>query len=285
MGDIVLAAKVTHVPSMFISEQPGPHQGCRTEAIEGLRRIGDCCRDRDVDTIVIADTHWLVNAGYHINANAVMQGVFTSTEFPHFLSDMPYSHLGDPELGERIAGIASGNGVQTLCHSNVPTLPLQYGTLVPLRYMGIGETMKVVSVAGWMYDATLNESRIVGESILEAVRQSDRRVAFLASGSLSHRIPPNAVVNDYLFRISRPFNEDVDHMVLDMWMQGKSREFLDMLPQYAEDCDGEGGMHDTAMLFGVLGWDGYDGRAEVVTRYFPSSGTGQCNVLFPLSRA
>ena len=103
MGEVVLAAKVTHVPSMFISEQPGPNHGCRTAAIDGLKRIGDLCREREVDTIVIADTHWLVNAGYHINANPKMEGVFTSTEFPHFLSNMPYSHVGDTEHRAKFA--------------------------------------------------------------------------------------------------------------------------------------------------------------------------------------
>ena len=282
MGEVVLTAKVTHVPSMIISEQPGPHHGCRTAAIDGLKRIGDLCREREVDTIVVADTHWLVNAGYHINANPKMEGLFTSTEFPQFLSNMFYSHVGDPELGQLIAETATRNGTTTLCHSDVETLPLQYGTLVPLRFMRVGESMKIVSIAGWMYDAELAESRIVGESIAAAVAALDRRVAFLASGSLSHRIPPNAVVNDYLMKISNPFNQDVDLMVLDMWQQGKVREFLDMLPQYARDCTGEGGMHDTAMLFGLLGWDSYTGRGEVYTEYFPSSGTGQCNVVFPV---
>jgi len=282
MGEIVLTAKVTHVPSMIISEQPGPHHGCRTAAIAGLKRIGDLCREREVDTIVVADTHWLVNAGYHINARPKMEGLFTSTEFPQFLSNMPYSHVGDPELGQLIAETATKNGTTTLCHSDLETLQLQYGTLVPLRYMDVGDSMKIVSIAGWMYDAELDESRIVGEAIAEAVAALDRRVAFLASGSLSHRIPPNAVVNDYLMKISNPFNQDVDLMVLDMWQQGRVREFLEMLPQYARDCTGEGGMHDTAMLFGVLGWDSYSGRGEVFTEYFPSSGTGQCNVVFPV---
>ena len=45
---------------------------------------------------------------------------------------------------------------------------------------------------------------------------------------------------------------------------------------------GEGGIHDTAMLFGLLGWEKYDGKAEMFTDYFPSSGTGQCNVVFPV---
>ena len=72
-------------------------------------------------------------------------------------------------------------------------------------------------------------------------------------------------------------------MVMEMWQQGEIREFLEMLPQYAEDCSGEGNMHDTAMLFGLLGWDRYEGEGEVLTDYFPSSGTGQCNVVFPVT--
>ncbi|MCP4791034.1 MAG: 3,4-dihydroxyphenylacetate 2,3-dioxygenase [Gammaproteobacteria bacterium] len=282
MGELVLAAKVTHVPSMFISEQDGPLKGIRDEAVNGLKRIGELCRERQVDTIVVADTHWLVNAGFHINAKPDMSGVFTSTEFPHFLNNMQYQHVGDPELGQLIAKTATDNGVTTLCHDQFASLELQYGTLVPLRYLGIGTDIKVVSIAGWMYDADLEESKVVGEAILQAIEKSDKRVAFLASGSLSHRIPPNKVVGDYLFKISHPLNQETDLMVMDMWKQGRIQAFLDILPQYAKDCAGEGGMHDTAMLFGLLGWNNYDGKAEVMTEYFPSSGTGQCNVVFPV---
>jgi 3,4-dihydroxyphenylacetate 2,3-dioxygenase len=56
-----------------------------------------------------------------------------------------------------------------------------------------------------------------------------------------------------------------------------------MLPEYAAKGHGEGFMHDTAMLLGVLGWDRYEGKAEVVTPYFPSSGTGQINAVFPVT--
>ncbi len=282
MGEIVLAAKITHVPSMFISQKPGDHYGCRQAAIDGLQQIGDLCRERQVDTIVISDTHWLVNSGYHINAKPDMSGIFSSTEFPQFLSNMEYSHVGDPEFGQLLADTATRNGTKTLCHSSIPSLNLMYGTLVPLHFMDIGTSMKVVSVAGWMYDAALSESRIVGESVAEAAKASNKRVAFLASGSLSHRIPPNRVAGDHLFKISRPFNETTDRRVLELWKEGSTEEFLNLLPQYAEDCDGEGGMHDTAMLYGLLGWETYDSPAQIITDYFPSSGTGQCNVLFPV---
>ena len=42
-------------------------------------------------------------------------------------------------------------------------------------------------------------------------------------------------------------------------------------------------MHDTAMLFGALGWDQYQGESTVITEYFPSSGTGQVYVVFEVT--
>ena len=283
MGEILLAAKITHVPSMFISELDGPNKGCRQAAIDGLAKIGERIRELGVDTVIIADTHWLVNAGYHINANTDCSGVYTSTEFPHFIQNLEYHYVGDAELGHAIAATATAMGTFTRCHTDVPSLGLQYGTLVPLRFMGIDTSVKIISIAAWIYDADLAESRIMGEAVREAVEASDRRVAFLASGSLSHKIAPNQVVDEYLFRNSSPFNEKTDLMVLEMWKKGEIRAFLDMLPQYARDCSGEGNMHDTAMLFGLLGWDDYSGEGEVLTDYFPSSGTGQCNVVFPVA--
>ena len=67
-------------------------------------------------------------------------------------------------------------------------------------------------------------------------------------------------------------------------MDGTSwAEFCDMLPEYASKGHGEGFMHDTAMLLGLLGWSAYDGEAEVITPYFGASGTGQINVVLPVT--
>ena len=44
MGKLALAAKITHVPSMYLSELDGPHKGCRQAAIDGHHEIGRRCR-------------------------------------------------------------------------------------------------------------------------------------------------------------------------------------------------------------------------------------------------
>ncbi|NSY40505.1 3,4-dihydroxyphenylacetate 2,3-dioxygenase [Leisingera sp. ANG59] len=283
MGEIVLAAKCTHVPTMLMSEQPGRLEGARKPAIDGHREIARRAKALGADTIVICDTHWVINAGYHINANSRFKGLFTSNEFPQFIQNLPYEYEGNPALGDAIAAAASDKGVYTLSHQ-LDSLELEYGTLVPMRFMSREGDFKVVSIAAWCTVHDHDESRVIGEAIREAVEASDSKVLLVASGSLSHKIWANKdyAANNGTFTISSEFNRQMDLRVLELWQKGDHATFLKMLGEYAEFCCGEGSMHDTAMLYGALGWDSYDAPCEVITEYFPSSGTGQTNVIFPV---
>ena len=111
MGKLALAAKITHVPSMYLSELDGPHKGCRQAAIEGHQEIGRRCRELGVDTIVVFDTHWLVNGGYHINCAPSWEGIYTSNELPHFIKNLPFAYSGNPALGHLLANAAPQAGV------------------------------------------------------------------------------------------------------------------------------------------------------------------------------
>lgn len=283
MGEIVLTAKVTHVPTMLLSERPGRLFGTRAQAIEGHREIGRRARALGVDTIIVLDTHWMVNAGYHINANARFKGTYTSHEFPQFIQGLAYDLPGNPALGDLIAEKAMGLGVYTLSHQ-VETLDLEYGTLVPMHYMNPEGDLKVVSVSAYCTVHSFEGSRKIGEAIRAAVEASDCRVLLLASGSLSHKIWANELyeANNGTFTISSEFNRQCDLRVLELWQAGEIAAFLKMLPDYAVHCSGEGTMHDTFMLFGALGWEQYHGKGELIGEYFPSSGTGQANVVFPV---
>lgn len=283
MGKLAFAAKITHVPSMYLSELDGPHKGCREHAIEGHREISRRCRDLGVDTIVVFDTHWLVNSGYHINNAAHFEGVYTSNELPHFIKNLPYVYDGNPQLGHIIAEAVTKAGVHTRAHDST-SLALEYGTLVPMRYMNEDRHFKVVSVAAMCQVHDLNDSATFGAALRQAIEEEyEGTVAILASGSLSHRFAQNGVADQYLHKVWSPFLEEFDHQVVKMWEEGDWETFTTMLPEYAEKCHGEGFMHDTAMLLGALGWDKYQGKVEVITPYFGSSGTGQINAVFPIN--
>ena len=283
MGQLALAAKITHVPSMVLSELPGPRQGTRQDAIDGHREIARRCREAGVDTLVVFDTHWLVNAGYHINCAPHFKGIYTSNELPHFISNMAYEAQGNPELGRVLAQACVEMGVETLAHDRTSLQP-EYGTLVPMRYMNADGHFRVVSVSALCTSHYLNDSARLGWAMRQAVEQHyDGKVAFLASGSLSHRFAQNGLAPEYAFKLWSPLLERMDHEVLQMWQTGLWAEFCDMLPEYAVKGHGEGFMHDTAMLLGALGWSEYSGHAEVITPYFGASGTGQINAVFPVT--
>jgi 3,4-dihydroxyphenylacetate 2,3-dioxygenase len=283
MGEIVLAAKCTHVPTMLMSEQPGRIFGTRQPAIDGHYEIARRAKELGADTVVICDTHWMINAGYHINANHRFKGMFTSNEFPQFIQDLAYEYEGNAALGDLIAKKAMEKDVFTLSHQ-IDSLELEYGTLVPMRFMSREADFKVVSIAAWCNVHSHETSRKIGEAIREAIEESDSKVLLVASGSLSHKIWSNDEyeANNGTFTISSEFNRQVDLQVLEMWQRGDFATFIKMLPEYSESCSGEGAMHDTVMLLGALGWDNYTAPVEIVTPYFPSSGTGQVNVIFPV---
>lgn len=280
MGKIVLAAKVTHVPSLLISEQPGSEiAGTRDEAIASLKLIGQRADERNVDTYVIFDTHWLSNFGYHINGNSHHKGVFTSHEAPHMIEGLDYDLPGNPELADAISACAKTLELNALSH-HIETLDLEYGTIVPMHYMNKNGAKKVVSIASPLF-GSFEESKILGEATRNAIEKIDGNVALIASGSLSHRLWPNKNLGKEAWTtISSEFNRQVDLRVLELWQDRRYKEFLDMLPDYAVRCNGEGMMADTIMLFAALGWENYKGKAEQLCKYFPSSGSGQVNVEF-----
>ncbi len=283
MGTLALAAKITHVPSMYLSELDGPRKGSRQDAIDGHAEIGRRCRELGVDTIVVFDTHWLVNANYHVNCAPHFQGLYTSNELPHFISNMAFAFPGNPALGKLLAKTCNDWGVETLAH-DATTLAPEYGTLVPMRYMNPDQHFRVVSVSAMCQAHYLNDSARLGWAIRRAIEDHyDGTVAIFASGSLSHRFAQNGLAPEYAFRIWSPFLEALDREVLRLWQQGEWAEFCGMLHEYAAKGHGEGFMHDTAMLLGALGWSAYDAPAEIVTPYFGASGTGQVNVVFPVT--
>ena len=98
MGQLALAAKITHVPSMYLSELPGPRFGTRQDAIEGHREISRRCRNLGVDTLVVFDTHWLVNSAYHLTCAPQFKGTYTSNDLPHCICNIVYDAPGHPVL-------------------------------------------------------------------------------------------------------------------------------------------------------------------------------------------
>jgi 3,4-dihydroxyphenylacetate 2,3-dioxygenase len=195
------------------------------------------------------------------------------------IQNLAYDLPGNPALADLIAAEAARDGLTVMAH-RVETLPLEYGTIVPMLYLNEDRDLRVLPVASPLF-ATCEENRKFGAAARRAIEASDSRVAVIASGSLSHKLVANTAVGDAQWEMmTSEFNRQVDLRVLDLWREGRWKEFVHMLPEYATKCNGEALMADTEMLFGLLGWDGYEGKAEILCDYFLSSGSGQVTAEF-----
>ncbi len=280
MGQIVQAAKITHVPTIWMSHTIEKYKGMRQPAIDGYAKIRAAALAAKVDTFVVFDTHWIVNQGFHLNSKPRHKGNFISHELPHMLSDMAYDYEGDAELSALIVEEVRNKGHRALGH-NHPDMGVEYGTLLPMYFINEGAPIRLIPIATNQF-SSIDECRQFGEGVAKGIERSGRRVSLLASGSLSHTFWPNNLSVAGVNMVNGEFNRQMDLRVLELWQTGKWAEFTEMLPDYAAKCDGECGMTDTAMLLGALGWDSYRGKGEIVTPYFGSSGTGQVIVNLPV---
>jgi 3,4-dihydroxyphenylacetate 2,3-dioxygenase len=277
---LVHAAKITHVPTVWMSHTIPEFKGLRDSALEGYAKLSATAQAAKVETFVVLDTHWIVNQGFHLNAKPRHQGNFISHELPHMLSDLAYDYQGDAELSELIVQEVRNSGQRAIGHAH-PDMGVEYGTLLPMYFINKGSFARVIPVACNQF-SSMEENRQFGVAIAKAIARSDRRVSLLASGSLSHAFWPNHLSQAGVNAVNGEFNRQMDLRVLDLWQAGRWQEFTGMLPEYAVKCVGECAMADTAMLLGALGWDSYHGKGEIVTPYFGSSGTGQVIVNFPV---
>jgi 3,4-dihydroxyphenylacetate 2,3-dioxygenase len=278
VGKIALAAKVTHVTSMVLPQIPGMDCASREAALEGQREIARRARAMQVDTVVVFDSDWPGGPGYCVNGNVWLEGSGASAAGA---GGLPYGFAGNPMLAQQIVEAAARRGVATtICEFD--NLALDGGTVVPMQTMNPDQGFKVVACAAGLGRRPLEDSRAFGAAVREAIVASDSIVMVLASGSLSHRLDDRTRAEADGADDLRAFDRQVDLRVVDLWTRGDWPAFCTMLPAYAELCHGDGGMHDTAMLLGLLGWDEYDRSAEIVTAYFTCAGTGQLNAVLPV---
>lgn len=252
MGRIALAAKVSHLPARH-GDSPG------------LRDIGNRARALGVETVVVFDSQWRAPSGHAVNCNAWLEGVATS-------GGHRYGCSGNAVLGGEIAAAAARRGVAAREHE-FDNLALSDGVLVPLRMVDTDQRLKVVACAAGLGSRALEDSRAFGAAVREAVVACPGSVMVLAAGPLSQAIDDEACGE---------FERQVDLRVVDLWLRGDWQAFCGMLPDYAAQCGGAVGMHDTAMLLGLLGWDEYRRGVEVVTPYAAAAGFGTLDAIFPV---
>jgi 3,4-dihydroxyphenylacetate 2,3-dioxygenase len=170
-----------------------------------------------------------------------------SDELPDLIPGVPYDRPGDPEFGAALVDAIKWHGLLA-GRNETPHYKWDYGTFVPLQYLDPAERIPVVTM-GTCILADLDECYRVGQAVRDAAEGSGKRVVFVASSALSHRLVRNPAA--WPLAEHRALDRQFVAMLEGVRL-GEARRFLD---GYAKETSVEMGGRNIASFLGA-GWSG-----------------------------
>jgi len=219
-----------------------------------------------LDAVVVNSCHLIATFPTVVDGTPRHRGVLTAQEAPELIHGVAYDIPGDYELASDIAARGRAAGLQTVLANDVH-FPLDYGTVMPMVcYLDRAQTLPMVPVSVCL-SADLAESFEWGRHIAAAARASGKRVGFVASGSVSHKLVRGPEKGP------RPEDEELDHRLAKLLAAGEYEALWAWLPEFCRAAQAEMGGRHLAMLAGAL-LESKQRFAATVHAYGPSSGSG-----------
>ncbi len=282
MGEIVGAGLLSHAPTIMFSQEErlAINDGKEISLVPGLRRLrSDVIDLLQPDTIVVIDSHWLSTVEHLLSAQKRRQGVFTSSELPRGMAQIPYDFTGDPELARLAAELGEELGTPTHA-SEDDHLPVYYATINLLHYLRDDQNVVSVSV---VQTGETDDFMTMGEAIGEALARLDRRAVVLASGGMSHTFWPLKQLPKHEasdpVHIFTPQARAADEERLEWMKAGDHARIVDTMGDYFEQSP-EGAFGHYLMMLGAIGGRDCTARGELYSDYENATGTGQVHVWF-----
>lgn len=257
-GRIVLGLCVPHTPRIVDPTAAGT---AFQPMVAAMRRAGATLRAHSPDAVILV-AHWATTFNPYVDVAARHRGILTAMECPDLIGSIAYDFPGDPELGARIVAGAKGEGVPAIAVDEAHHV-LDYGTIVPVRYLIPDENLPVVPISSCPL-SSIDEYLRFGAAIRDAVAASGRRVAIVASSAFAH----NLVRGPETWPTAAERAID-DHLIA-LLTQGELAAARALLPAFVTTAKYEMGGKPVAAILGALG---DDFRGEFYA-YGPSSGSG-----------
>jgi len=261
MGVLLSCYLMPH-PPIIVPEVGRGEEKKIQKTIDALNAVSSSIKEKKPDTIIVVTPH-----GY-VFRDVVAVTVFASLEgdLGQFgARGVRFKFENDLELVKKILEESVKKGIpiaevdDELAKKYVLPKKLDHGTIVPLYFVTKHyANFRLVHISyGFLSFEQLYE---FGTAIGYAIRNSNKKVVFIASGDLSHKLTPNSP-NGYT-----PKGEVFDKKLLDLLSEMKVEEIIGMdkgLIEEAAEC----GFRSVCVMLGVL--DGYEVKAKVLSHEGP----------------
>ena len=253
---IIAAFMVPH-PPMIVPEVGRGSENQIEKTIKAYEKVADKIDALKPETIIISSPHSVMYSDYfHISPGAGATGSFADFGAPQVRFDVDY----DEDLVKKICTLAETS------HFPAGTLgekrsELDHGTMVPLWFITKKyKDFKLVRTGLSGYD--LLKHYEYGMMIKDAVESLGRRVVYVASGDLSHKLQD---YGPYGFAEEGPV---YDKRIMEVCSGGRFGELFDFDENFCEKA-AECGHKSFVIMAGAL-----DGKAVEATQYSHEDITG-----------
>ncbi len=253
---IIAGFMVPHPPLIVPDVGRGGEEAVR-ETIDAYEKVADEIAELKPETIVISSPHSVMYADYfHISPGAHASGDFGGFRAPQVSFDVDYDERFAMQWANHAAVAEIDAGV---LGERDPSL--DHGTMVPLYFITQKYTdFKLVRIG--LSGFSLSTHYRMGQLVSTVADELDRRVVYVASGDLSHKLKDDG---PYGFH---PKGPEYDERIMDVMGRGDFDELMDFdeaLCQHAAEC----GHRSFVMMAGAL-----DGKAVKIEKLVHQDVTG-----------
>lgn len=175
---LVYGIYLPNAPNLIAPEVFG---GVGQETVEALRGLDVPSRVRP-DAILVATPHWMTTS-FQVQASPRPRQIYDFSGFPRKLYAVKYEPAGDPELARALAEEGKRRHLDveaTMAHG------LDHGAWAPLLHLAPGAKIPVVPLSVTYLPPA--DHMAWGAAIGSALANTPKRVAFVSTGSIMHRL-------------------------------------------------------------------------------------------------
>ena len=264
-GQIVAGCLAPHPPHLVYADNPPQNEAYSEGGWETLRwgyqRLARKLKDIDYDAIVIFTPHWQTYIGTHFLGLPEFKSKSVDPVFPN-LFRYNYDLQVDVELSEAMREAASEEGIITKMMRN-PDFRVDYGTITSCHLLNPKWDKPIVTISSnrnahyYSPEVMIEQATALGRACAKAIEESGKRVVLVASHSLSHRhfveeAPlPEDMSKEHIYNHSQYV---WDMKIVEMIRDGKSREVIDIMPEFTEQTIAETEGGGLIWMLGAMGF-------------------------------
>lgn len=237
---LVFASICPH-PPLLIPEVGKESREKVKKTISAYEILASKIAEADPEVIVLMSPHNLVYPdAFNVNAMAQLKGDFSAFEAP----EVRFTYKNDIDLVSKIVSKADNNKIKVIPYNNESKVfDLDHGSLVPLYFLTseLGSSVEVLPIAYSYSDQTSHF--VYGQMLAEVFKKYPKRIAFIASGDLSHRLLESGRGHDAGVKF--------DELIVDALKVNDPLDILEIDPEIRE-LAGECGYNSIVTLLGVL---------------------------------